>query len=363
MNAKRIAFIIGALLGIFVAARLLLSQGRVIDSAPFKGPPPPPMVGPLAPNDNLKVGRYIFDGAVPGPEDIAFDDKGCLYTGGTDGKIYRVDIKATPPKVEVFADPGESFSLGLRFDRNDNLIVCNDPLGLLSIAPNGKIEVLTNSFEGKPIKFLNNLDIASDGKIYFSESSTKNNGPNVKLESRYEMLEGRPQGRLLSYDPATKKTSLVADGMYFPNGVAMSPDDEFVLVNETSRDRISRVWLKGEKKGTTDYFAENLPGIPDNLKSVGDGTYWEAFFVPRMKLVEALKEQTFAKNFIALLPAMLLPKPDKYGLVAHFDATGKIIESLHDPGGTLYCVTTAVPYKKHLYLGTVEGRSVFEHPL
>ncbi len=361
MNGKVIALIaVIALLGVGV---ILFSQGKVIDSAPFDGPPPPEMVGVLAPNDNLKKGRYLVDGAIPGPEDIDFDKQGRLYTGGTDGKIYRVDISTSPAKVEVFADPGKSFSLGLRFDRSGNLIVCNDPIGLLSIAPDGKISVLTNSFEGKPIKFPNNLDIASDGKIFFSESSTKNNGPNVRLESRYEMLEGKPQGRLLSYDPASKTTSLVAEGLYFPNGVAISPADEFVLVNETSRDRITRVWLKGENKGKTDYFAENLPGIPDNLKSVGDGTYWEAFFVPRMKLVEALKTKTLAKNFIALLPPDLLPKPDKYGLVAHLDATGKIIETLHDPGGTLFCVTTALPYKKHLYLGTVEGRSIFDHPL
>jgi len=360
VNGKKIAFV--AVIVLFVIG-LLFSQGRAIDSAPFDGPDPPAMVGVLAPNDNLKVGRYIVNDAIPGPEDIAFDKLGRLYTGGTDGKIYRVDISSSPAKVDVFADPGNSFSLGLRFDRNGNLIVCNDPFGLLSIAPNGKISVLTDTFEGKPIKFLNNLDIASDGKIYFSETSTKNNGRNVRLESRYEMLEGKPQGRLLSYDPVSKKTSLIVDGLYFPNGVAISPNDEFVLVNETSRNRITRVWLKGDKQGKTDYFAENLPGIPDNLKSVGDGTYWEAFFVPRMKLVESLKAQTLAKNLIALLPPDLLPKPDKYGLVAHLDATGKIIETLHDPSGTLYCVTTAVPYKKHLYLGTVEGRSIFDHPL
>jgi len=35
-----------------------------------------------------------------------------------------------------------------------------------------------------------------------------------------------------------------------------------------------RHWLKGEKKGKTDIFVENLPGAPDNVNLAPDGSFW-----------------------------------------------------------------------------------------
>ena len=70
---------------------------------------------------------------------------------------------------------------------------------------------------------------ASDGSLYFSVSSTKYRPEEYHLD----ILEGKPHGQLLKYDPYTKKTSLVLDGLGLANGVDISLDQEFLVVCET----------------------------------------------------------------------------------------------------------------------------------
>ena len=58
--------------------------------------------------------------------------------------------------------------LGIDFDGNGNLIVADGYIGLLSIAPDGKITTLLTSVDGIPLGFTDDVDVAADGKIYFN---------------------------------------------------------------------------------------------------------------------------------------------------------------------------------------------------
>lgn len=51
------------------------------------------------------------------------------------------------------------------------------------------------------------------------------------------LLEGEGTGRLLRYDPPTKTTHVVLDGLVFPNGVQISKDQSFLLFTETTNCR------------------------------------------------------------------------------------------------------------------------------
>ena len=51
------------------------------------------------------------------------------------------------------------------------------------------------------------------------------------------------------------------------NGIVVEPGGESLLVAETGAYRIQRYWLKGDRAGQTEVFAENLPGFPDNIAS------------------------------------------------------------------------------------------------
>ena len=61
--------------------------------------------------------------------------------------------------------------LGLVFDPVGNLIVADAYKGLLSIAPNGTVSVLTTAADGVPLVCTNDLDVAADGTIYFTDAS------------------------------------------------------------------------------------------------------------------------------------------------------------------------------------------------
>lgn len=60
---------------------------------------------------------------------------------------------------------------------------------------------------------------------------------------------------------------MLLDKLWFANGVALSPDEDFVVVAESHSSKLMRVWLKDEKKGQVDVFYDGLPGAPDNLSS------------------------------------------------------------------------------------------------
>ena len=127
--------------------------------------------------------------------------------------------------------------------------------------------------DGLSINFANDVDIAADGTIYFSDSSSEAS----LAEALTEITEQPgPYGRLLAYDPETKTTQTVLDGLWFANGVAVSPDQSFVLVNELTGSRVTRYWLTEPKQGESDIFIDNLPGYPDGISSNGKDMYWLA---------------------------------------------------------------------------------------
>lgn len=88
--------------------------------------------------------------------------------------------------------------LGLRFNKDGYLIVADAYLGLYKVdVDSGKFEQLISSVQeinGKRPRFLNDLDIASDGTIYLSDSSTKWD----RRHNRLAIMESRPDGRLVS---------------------------------------------------------------------------------------------------------------------------------------------------------------------
>lgn len=72
--------------------------------------------------------------------------------------------------------------------------------------------------------------------------------PHCKTPSAGKSVtQGAQSGMLLEYDPSTGETRCLMDGLWFSNGVAMPSDGSFVLVNETLKLRVWRLWLTGPK--------------------------------------------------------------------------------------------------------------------
>jgi YD repeat-containing protein len=319
-----------------------------IDPQAWDAPKAPTMTGVLEPNDTLMKAELIALGQVHGPEDTAVDAQGRLLAGLHDGRIVRVNADG---QLEAFADTGGR-PLGMDFDAAGNLVVGDAYKGLLRIDPQGQITVLATEAEGLPFRFTDDLDIARDGRIYFTDASSKFQQPDYLLD----LLEARPHGRLMRFDPATGKTEVLLEDLYFANGVALSANEDYVLVNETYRYRITRYWLTGDKAGSHDIFIDNLPGLPDNLQGDRQGSFWVALPSPRKADADFLHTQPWLKAQIAKLPRLFWPKPVPYGLVLQIDEKGEIVRSLHDTSGShLRMVTSAKPVGDYLYLGSLDN--------
>jgi sugar lactone lactonase YvrE len=345
----------------------ILGPDRLPPSDPWIAPAPPKLEGVLRPNARLERARPLAKGKLYGPESITLGSDGRVYTGSADGRVLKIDIEKDT--VETFVRTGEvregcgkdpnlesscGRPLGMRFDKDRNLIVADSGRGLLSVAPDGNLTRLSTGAKGIELKFADDLDIASDGAIYFSDASTKHS----RGEYRDDIIENRPYGRLLRYLPREKKTEVLLEGLYFANGVQLSKDEDYVLVVETSRYRIRRYYLKGPKAGTDDVFVDNLPGFPDNIRRGSSDTYWVALGAKRSAIMDTMHAHPGLKSFVSrVVPLETLQNyvVPKIGLVISLDQTGKIVESLWDQTGSFARqLSEANELGGRLFLGSVD---------
>ena len=328
-----------------------------IDPAAWTPPESPAQTGVYEPNTRLASVEKIGVGAGVGPEDVAIDSQGRIYGGMQDGRILR--FQADGSQYEVFADT-KGVPLGLQFDASGNLVVCDAYRGLLSITQDGSITVLSTEQGGVPFRLTNDVDIAADGTIYFSDASLKFTG----AESMADLMEHRPNGRLLAYDPSSKTTRLVLDKLYFANGVAVSPDQSFVLVAETGKYRVQRYWLTGPKKGESDIFIDNLPGFPDGISSNGKDTFWLALIQgpESRKDMDSILPQPFIRKILMRLPESVnAPKND--GFVLGLDMDGRVIHNLQDPSGSYVQISSVEEHDGMLYLGSLVEDAIGRLPV
>ncbi|MFQ6678577.1 MAG: SMP-30/gluconolactonase/LRE family protein [Fidelibacterota bacterium] len=322
-----------------------------INPAVWEPMPAPELTGDYSPNSYLQTTEILARGDGIGPEDIDVDNEGRIYAPFEDGRIMRYDKNGQHGQEFVNT---EGRPLGMDFNHKGNLIVCDAKKGLLSIAPDGQITSLTTEANGVPFVFTDDVDIAKDGTIYFTDASS-----NWKISNyRADIIEHRAYGRLLAYYPKTKQTKVIKDKLYFANGVAVSPDQQFVLVNETSEYRIQKIWIAGEKTGTSEVLMENLPGIPDGISSNGKGVFWVAFPSKRKDIIDNLADKPFIRKMIMRLPESMQPAPDRYGFIMGIDENGNVIHNLQDPSPESFSPITSVEeHNGYLYLGslTYEG--------
>lgn len=253
----------------------------------------PEKSGVFQPNERLAALERLAEGKGTGPEDTTIGPDGLLYAGYEDGRIVRFDPNENgEAAVELFVDTGGR-PLGLQFAANGDLIVADAFKGLLAITMTGEVRVLTTSVAGKEMLFVDDLDISQSGKFWFSDASQRFGDEDNLLD----LLESRSTGRLLSYDPSSGVTKIELENLGFANGVALSADESFVLVNETFRYRITRLWLTGTMAGQSDIFYENLPAHPDNLSRAPDGSFRVALVVPRNVALDALMPLPFWHDY------------------------------------------------------------------
>lgn len=319
-----------------------------IDPVPWTPPVNKGFTGAFEANDDLDKLEYVIEGECVGCEDLAFDSTGqYVYSGEIDGDIMRFNLtnKASKKVGNTGGRP-----LGIQFDSDNNLIIADAREGLLSMnVTSGKVTLLTNSYNGEHLNFVDDLDIDSSGVIYFSDASSKYGYDHVIAD----MMERRPHGALYSYDPETQTTTLLLDDLYFANGVAISEDEQFLFINETSNYSFSKYWINGLKKGTREFVNDNLPGFPDNITHGESGTFWLTLVAPRQQSIDDLMPNTNARSMYMKLPKSMHPAATHYACVVGLDASGNVTHNYQSSHPKFVEITSVTEHKGWIYFGSL----------
>lgn len=343
---------------LFITALLLLIMLPLglflispVEPVAWRPDPVSALEGNFQKNTLLDDVRILAAGNLPEPEDLIFDTEGWLYTGLNDGRIVKFKPDSPNEIIEITNTGGRP--LGLRFNAKGDLIVADTERGLISVSPQGDIEVLVNTFEGRKLLLVDHLDIADNGDIYFSDASAKFGLDNYLLD----FIEASSTGAVYKYSASTKQTSLLMDSLFFSNGVALGPGDEYLLVAETGRARILRHFLSGPKQGQTEVFIDALPAMPDNLYYDEESTLWVGMIVLRDWRVEKLAAYPVIRRIIGGIPSAWLKPTDRYGFLIGLNMDGKITHNLQTASGYTN-ITAAIKHNNKLYLGGLDNDSI-----
>ena len=345
--------IAGGLLALVVLYLLLWPVP--IDPVRWDAPADAGLVDPFESNDILQRTALIDLGGHQGPEDVAVGPDGLIYASTADGFILRVAPGGG--HVEPFAETGGR-PLGIEFDATGNLLVANSWSGIQKVAPDGSVTVLADTYDGQAIEYANDLAVAADGTIYFSDSSSKFGarewGGSYEA-SVLDILEHGGHGRIFALDPRTGEMTVIEDGINYANGVAISDDNAYLLVCETGSYRVWRYWLTGSRAGQRETIISNLPGFPDNINNGMNGRFWIGLVAPRNALLDRLAGKPWLRKVVQRLPASLRPAAVPSSHVFAINGDGQVLMNLQDPHAGLPALTGAVETRNAIFLSSLFG--------
>jgi gluconolactonase len=181
-------------------------------------------------------------------------------------------MKYVPGQGVSVLQQGTNRANGLTRDLQGRLIACeHDSRRVTRQELDGSLTVIANSFQGRRLNRPNDVVVKSDGSIYFTDPWTSPLAPeewDLTFSGVYR----------LSADLGTK-TLLIAD-FVLPNGLAFSPDETVLYVNDTRRRHIRAFDLlpNGTLAKQTDRVFADLagdePGVPDGMKVDVEGNVY-----------------------------------------------------------------------------------------
>jgi gluconolactonase len=210
--------------------------------------PPPPATDTLTPaipgvvaaGTVVKLIQEGFNGT-EGP--VAHPDGQFLFTETRANRINRIDSDG---KVSSFME-NTNGSNALAFDKQGKLYSVQTTPGRMQVGiiqPSGSEQVLAADFEGKPFARPNDMVLASNGAIYFTD---------------FSILDPVPAGTLpptvYYIAPGSGKAVAAATGIERPNGIQLSRDEKILFVNN--------MW--GEHLLAFDIGADGMPGNRRNF--------------------------------------------------------------------------------------------------
>ncbi|MCZ8528582.1 strictosidine synthase family protein [Alteromonas sp. PRIM-21] len=343
---------------LILALAYLLLWPVPIDPVSWQAPKNAGFTKAFTENSRLAELSYIDIEGEEGPEDFAINKAGTIATATHSGAVLLMKQGQTSFTSWINTN---GRPLGLEYDNKGNLLIADAHRGLLIANAKGELKTLVNQVENTPVVYADDVDIAKNGKVYFTDATTKfaakDHGGTLSA-SLLEILEHKGNGRLIEYDPFTASSKVLIDGLVFANGVTMSHDQDSVLFNETGKYRVLRYWLNGPQQGSVEVVIDNLPGFPDNISQAAGGGYYLGLASPRSAPVDGLSDNPFVRKIIQRLPQFLRPQGKAYGHLLKISDSGKVLKSLQDPNGAYPFVTGAIETEYGLFISSLIAPAV-----
>ncbi|PHR60568.1 MAG: SMP-30/gluconolaconase/LRE-like region [Robiginitomaculum sp.] len=210
----------------------------------------------------------------------------------------------------------------------------------------------------RPLAFCNDLDVSADGRrIYFTEPFSYADASMGGGGTYREALSLGQNGLVWMYNQDVDEVQLIAQNFTFPDGILVETNaagqEESLLVAETVKFQIQRMFLIGDRAGQSELVQKNLPAMPDGLDRDEQGRIWVGMIKQRSGVVNWLHQHTWIKHLLLRLPHTWMPVSAATSFMG-FD------QSLHTPlfysehdGSVLTEISVVIPGKDHLYLATV----------
>ncbi len=204
------------------------------------------------------AGRYLVWSDIPNNRMLRFDE--------TDGS------------VSVFRDPAQN-SNGNTTDRQGRLVTCEHLTRRVTRTEfDGSIRILADRFEGQRFNSPNDLVVASDGSIWFSD-------PTYGIDSDYEGIAAESEigaSQVYRLDPASGRVEAMVRDRVKPNGLAFSPDERILYVADTGASHQPGLpatihaypVLRAGELGAPRLFATCPQGLFDGFRCDAQGHVW-----------------------------------------------------------------------------------------
>lgn len=301
---------------------------------------------------------------IRGPESLVFGGNSSdIYAGTADGWLVRL---LPSGEVEKIVHLGGR-PIGGAFDVNkDGIYICVPPIGLVLVTlRDRRVQVVSSiSDDEVPIRFPDDVRVASNGQVYFTDASMVApwlNGDeyDVMAASKLDVAMGSRSGRLLHFDPRSGETHTLLSELNFANGIELSEDETFVLVCETFAYRVTRYYLSGPKRGTSNVFASALPGLPDGISRSSDGKYWVALPSPVTPSLQLVQRLPLIGYVIAHMNPKRWPDSPPFAAVVQIDTNGLVSRVIADTTGlSSHSITSVYEKDGVLWFGSLRNNFV-----
>jgi gluconolactonase len=177
--------------------------------------------------------------------------------------------------VSVFR-PHSNYSNGNTRDREGRLLTCeHDARRVTRTELDGRITVVMDSFDGKKLNAPNDIVVASDGAIWFTD-------PGYGIDGEYEGHTDKFElgTNVYRVDPKTGRATVVVDDFTRPNGLAFSPDEKLLYIVDSGATHGGPAHIRvfdvvANKLRKSRVFADDFsPGFTDGMRVDVKGNVW-----------------------------------------------------------------------------------------